>query len=319
MMTNLDSFSKSSIVARPARLVAVLLAVVLLFLATFSPVRAAACGNLVCETGEDRGNCPSDCCARVKNGICNFVSQCLSYDPDCCASGGCASSEYACSASTRQACYPGYCSGGACASSCSSYTQCASGYCSGSPKTCVPNAAKNGVPADGTQSCSECYSGGVCSSCSPCLSLKSQGYGVYKGDALIISYEISNGCGFALSSVNLLVSGPLRKYATLSTQSFSSMASLETKRFSVTVSDIPAASYANGAMLYGDYELKISATSGGGGQQAAGVSYVFVLPSTVFSSGMNVPTNRIVGHSVRETLMKQDIQTVPVELEVWAW
>ncbi len=96
-----------------------------------------------------------------------------------------------------------------------------------------------------------------------------------------------------------------------------SMSIGETKQFSVTVSGIPASSYAYGAYAPGEYELKVSAISGV--VQAADLSYVFVLPSTVFSSGMDVPSNRIIGYSVRETLMKQDTQVVPVELEVWAW
>lgn len=301
----------------------ILLLLLLLFVPT-RPASAASCnGNLVCETvlGEDRNSCPQDCCMRVKNGVCGFYPACANWDPDCCP-GGCASSEYACSAgNTKQACSPGYCSGGACANSCSSYLQCASGYCSGG--ACVQNATQNGVSADGMQSCKACYSGGLCTSCSPCLSISSQGYAVYRGDAVTISYEITNvndppnGCTGPLSPVGLSVSGPLRKYATLSTQSFSSIANGETKRFSVTVSDIPAASYAYGAYAPGEYELKVSAISGG--QQAADLSYVFVLPSVVFSSGMDIPANRAVGRSVRETPMKQGNAILPVQLEVWAW
>lgn len=316
--------TKPGRIEKTARIVAAiawLMAVIVFpFLAVPVPVGAASCGNLVCETAsENKASCPSDCCLRVKNGICNFYAQCLQYDPDCCAPAGCVSSEYACSASnTKRACLTGRCSGGACTSSCTSYLECASGYCSGSPtKNCVPNAAQNGVPADAAQSCKECYSAGVCSQCaSPCLSLNSQSYGVYKRDAVVISYKLSSTCTIS-SPVLLSVSGPLRKYATLSTQSFPSMSIGETKQFSVTVSGIPAASYAYGAYAPGEYELKASAISGG--VQAADISYVFVLPSTVFSSGMDVPSNRIIGHSVRETLMKQGLQVVPVELEVWAW
>ncbi len=297
--------------------------VIFQFLAVPAPVGAASCGNLVCETAsENKVNCPSDCCLRVKNGICNSYAQCLQYDPDCCAPAGCVSSEYACSASnTKLACLTGRCSGGACTSSCTSYLECAGGYCSGPPagtKSCTERAAPNAYLADAAQSCRECYSAGVCSPCaSPCLSLNSQGYGVYKSDAVVISYKLSSTCIIS-SPVVLSVSGPLRKYATLSTQSFSSIGIGETKQFSVTVSGMPAASYAYGAYAPGEYELKLSAISGVG-VRAADLSYVFVLPSTVFSSGMDVPSNRIIGHSVRETLMKQGLQVVPVELEVWAW
>lgn len=293
------------------------LAILVLFVPKPGIAAAPSCGNLICEAGEDRSTCPSDCCMRVKNGICGFYPQCLQWDPDCCAPAACASSEHACSATnTKQACYPGYCSGaGSCVSACATSLQCASGYCPGS--VCATRAASNGVAADGAQSCRECHSGGLCASCSACLSVNSQGYGVYKGDAVRISYEISNNCGSALSPVTLLVSGPLRKYAALSTVSFPSIASFETKRFYVTVSDIPPASYSYGALPPGEYELKLSATAGA--YNAAYLSYVFLLPSYVFSSGMDVPANRVVGHSVRETLMKQDGQILPIELEVWAW
>ncbi len=290
----------------------------ILLLLLFAPGAATCNGNLVCEPpGETRATCPSDCCMRVKNGVCSFYPACANWDPDCC-SAGCASSEYACSAgNTKQACQTGYCSGGACANApCSLYLQCASGYCS--LGTCATNAAQNGVSADGAQSCRECYTAPNCGTCSACLSINSQGYAVYQGDAVAISYEISNGCGVALPLTDIFVSGPLRKYAALSTQSFSSIANGETKRFSVTVSDIPAASYAYGAYAPGEYELKVSAISSGG-QQASDVSYVFVLPSVVFSSGIDIPANRVVGHSVRETLMRQGNQVLPVELEVWAW
>ncbi len=296
----------------------------LLFLLLLVPTRpagaATSCnGNLVCETslGEDRNGCPQDCCMRVKDGVCSFYPACANFDPDCC-SAGCASSEYSCSAgNTKQACQTGHCSGVACANSCTSYLQCASGYCSGG--ICAQNAAQNGIPADGAQSCKECYATPNCGTCgSACLSINSQGFGVYTGDAVAISYELSNGCGVALPLTSIIVSGPLRKYAASSASSFSSIANGETKRFSVTVSGIPAASYAYGAYAPGEYELKVSAISGVG-QQAASLSYVFVLPSEVFSSGMDIPPNKVVGHSVRETLMKQGTAILPVEVEVWAW
>lgn len=295
----------------------VLLVLILLLSAARPAIAVASCGNLVCESGEDRTSCPQDCCMMVKNGVCDFYPACATFDPDCCSAGGCASSEYVCSASnTKQACTTGYCSGGACASSCSSYLQCASGFCSGG--ICVQNAAPNGAPADGAQSCMECYSAPNCGPCSACLSVNSQGYGIYKGDAVTISYEISNNCGFAISPVGLSVSGPLMKYAALSESSFSSIAHLETKRFSITVSDLPSAPYSYGATPTGEYELKLGATASGG-IQASYVSYVFVLPSVVFSSGMDIPANKAVGHSVRETLMRQGNAILPVEVEVWAW
>lgn len=302
---------------RPIFAIALLILLLLLPLVPGPASASASCGDLVCETAsEDRSSCPSDCCMRLKNGACNFYPQCLGWDPDCCTAG-CASSEYACSASnTKQACQTGYCSGGACTNTCSSYLQCASGYCSGS--SCAQNAAQNGVSADGAQSCRECYSAPNCGPCSACISLSSQGYGVYKGDAVAISYELSNNCGFAISPVDLSVSGPLRKYATLSEDSFPSIANFETKRFYITVSGMPSTSYSYGATPPGEYELKLG-VSAPGGIQAAYVSYVFVMPSTVFSSGMDIPANRVVGHSVRGTLMREGNVILPVEVEVWAW
>ncbi len=278
----------------------------------FLPV-IAICSDGICNVTESRTNCPKDCCLTHSDNICEWYSECGNYDPDCCASGTCYSSQYLCSGNQRGSnCYPGRCLSGSCDNSCMSFNDCPSGFCG---TECSELCIENGNPAADFGSCCECHSGGLCQ---PCSTLSVMGAGFFVYQERLTSFPIQlYGSTVTVTNVSIAVSGPLKDYITLNSNDrlwkddgFGYIGPGESKVFYATLGSIPED-------VSGMYQLKFSIKYNSG--STSHLMWVAVLPVNVMEQGRSPPSKGNVGISRSIMGMAYGNTTVPVEVIMQVW
>ncbi len=301
------------------------------------------CGDRLCDTGgyppENRTNCPTDCCSLERNGICEHYSDCLDYDPDCCSLGECRErARFGCDPIKNQYtyCHLTECSGGGSGtgcfapdSNCYGYEECGTGFCYNSTASpgfnlplcdqeCAPNSELPLIVRSyDSQSCCDCWDEPssqciACDSIPSCFNLTSDGYAIYSGESVSISYKLNaSGCP-AASVVKLSLGGPLRNFVTFPNGNKLFRVETGLYKFSAVVSKLP--SY----IPSGLYQLKVGARIDNA-DQGADIAQVIVTPSLVFETGRDVRGGMNVGYVSKLAPMSYRDDIVPVRVEVWVW
>lgn len=262
-------------------------------------------GDYICDPGETRDSNATDCCPSVKNYICEDFTACGDVDPDCIDTGEClgSSSEYAPDdtingyPNSKKFCYPGYCSGGLCITTCSADSNCTSGLCTAGDCTYTKTAPNN----------------------TPALSLTSPGVAIFEGDDLQIPYTIiykGNTSSITIDSFEF--EGVFGRVFKPETNSITVVNNTR-ETVMVNVDSFELSKMFIGYLEPGRYQL--NATIRAQGTMATDVLDLIVLPTFVLQNTKNLPSQRTIGHMVRQVVVNDSDhgKFFPAEVEVWVW